>query len=131
MLQLQNQLWDQYDIYLEHYVKQTSSDDYDYEDDDDELFFGIVDWQKGFSLISNQDHCERPSHSNSPTALSRHWICTEPEFSLCWMRLYSSDSQVITGSQKEIQRHQNKPTIVALFLWISFNLEKNGMQHPI
>ena len=31
--------------------------------DDDELFCGIVDRRKAFSLISRQDHCQRSSPS--------------------------------------------------------------------
>ena len=32
-------------------------------DDDDELFCGMVDRQRAFSLISSRDHCQRSSPS--------------------------------------------------------------------
>ena len=32
-------------------------------DDDDDCFCGMVDRRKAFSLISNQDHCQRSSPS--------------------------------------------------------------------
>ena len=35
-------------------------------DDDDELFYGMVDWWKEFSLISSQaHHCQRSSPSQT------------------------------------------------------------------
>ena len=34
------------------------------DDDDDELFCGMVDRRKAFNLISSQDHCERSSPSH-------------------------------------------------------------------
>ena len=43
----------------------------DDDDDDDELFCGMVDQRKAFSLISSWDHCQRSSPSrisNSPRA---------------------------------------------------------------
>ena len=33
----------------------------DDDDDDDELFCGMLDQQKRFSLISSRDHCQRSS----------------------------------------------------------------------
>ena len=36
---------------------------YDDDDDDDELFCGMVDQRKAFSLISSCDHCQRSSPS--------------------------------------------------------------------
>ena len=41
----------------------TFYDDDDDDDDDDELFCGMVDQRKAFSLISSHDHCQRPSPS--------------------------------------------------------------------
>ena len=38
-------------------------DDDDDDDDDDELFGGMVDRQKAFSLISSRDHCQISSPS--------------------------------------------------------------------
>ena len=35
----------------------SDDDDDDDNDDDDELFYGIVDRQKVFDLISSRDHC--------------------------------------------------------------------------
>ena len=40
-----------------------NSDDDDDNDDDDELFCGIVDWRKTFSLISSREHCQGSSLS--------------------------------------------------------------------
>ena len=40
--------------------------DDDDDDDDDELFGGMVDRQKAFSLISSRDHCQRSSPSRIP-----------------------------------------------------------------
>ena len=39
------------------------SNDDDDDDDDDELFCGMVDRRKAFSLISSRDHCQRSSPS--------------------------------------------------------------------
>ena len=50
----------------------TDDDGDDDDDDDDELFCGIVERQKAFSLISSRDHCQRslPSRiSNMPRAV--------------------------------------------------------------
>ena len=41
-------------------------DDDDDDDDDDELFCGMVDQRKAFSLISSQDHF----HGSSPSQIS-------------------------------------------------------------
>ena len=53
-------------------------------------FCGMTDWQKAFSLISSQDHCQRSSLlwiSDTPWA-SKIWTCAEPaEFRLCRMKL--------------------------------------------
>ena len=38
-------------------------DDDDDDDDGDELFCGMVDRRKAFTLISSQDHCQGSSHS--------------------------------------------------------------------
>ena len=38
-------------------------DDDDDDDDDDELFCGMVDRRKAFTLISSQYHCQGSSHS--------------------------------------------------------------------
>ena len=38
-------------------------DDDDDDDDDDELFCGMVEPRKAFSLISSRDHCQRSSSS--------------------------------------------------------------------
>ena len=35
------------------------------DDDDDELFCGMVDRRKAFSLISSRDHCQRSSPSRA------------------------------------------------------------------
>ena len=39
------------------------TDDDDDDDDDDELFCGMVDRRKAFSLISSRVHCQRSSQS--------------------------------------------------------------------
>ena len=53
-------------------------------------FCGMTDWQKAFSLISSQDHCQRSSLlwiSDMPWA-RKIWTCAEPaEFRLCRMKL--------------------------------------------
>ena len=41
-----------------------NDDDDDDDDDDDELFCGMADRRKVFSLISSLDHCQRSSPSH-------------------------------------------------------------------
>ena len=72
-------------------------------------FCGMVDWQKAFSLISSQDHCQRSSPSRiSGTLQARfelaqnlssgflEWSCalviTTTPWHHCWMKLCSSDN---------------------------------------
>ena len=56
-------------LFNKRYYKETPTqvfscdDDDDDDDDDDELFCGMVDRRKVFSLISSRDHCERSSSS--------------------------------------------------------------------
>ena len=57
-------------------------------DDDDELFCGMVDQRKAFSLISSRDHCQR----SSPSRISQGF-----EFRLSWMKLCSSDNHYTTA----------------------------------
>ena len=53
-------------------------------------FWGMVDRQKTFSLISSRDHCQTSSPSRISNTPRRIWTCTEPEFKLCWMKLCGS-----------------------------------------
>ena len=55
-------------------------------------FCGMVDRRKTFSLLFRRGHCQRSLPSQSPTHLEQVWTCTEPEFWLSWMKLYSCDN---------------------------------------
>ena len=44
-----------------------NSDDGDDDDDDDELFCGIVDWRKTFSLFPVENIVRDPHYRKSPT----------------------------------------------------------------
>ena len=49
---------------IQHYhIKIFDNDDDDDDDDDDELFCGMIDQIKAFSLISRWDHCQGSSPS--------------------------------------------------------------------
>ena len=71
-------------------------------------FYGMVDWQKAFSLIFSWDHCQR----SSPSRISNTpWTCAEPEHRLCWMNLCSNDNHCTTA-----------PLYQMVYLWVSESL---------
>ena len=64
------------------------------------IFCGMVDQRKAFSLISSQHHCQEILTTlNLQHATSRTWICAEPEFRFCWMKLCSSDKHYTTKTR--------------------------------
>ena len=58
---------------------------------------GMVDRLKTFSLISSRDNWEILTTSNLRHPTSRIWTCAEPEFRLCWIKLWSSDNHCTTA----------------------------------
>ena len=60
---------------------------------------GMVDRLKTFSLISSRDNWEILTTSNLRHATSRIWTCAEPEFRLCWIKLYSNDNYYTIASR--------------------------------
>ena len=62
--------------------------------DDDNCFCRMVDQQKVFMPYSQPESLpEILTITNLWHAMSRVWTCTESEFRLCWMKLWSSDNR--------------------------------------
>ena len=71
-------------------------------------FCGIVDWQKVFSLISSQDHCQRYSPSLfSYTLRAGFEPAQNLEFRLCLIKLCSSDNHYTSVPQNTILWHRD------------------------
>ena len=93
------------------------------DDDDDDELFSWYDW-----LMKGIKPCFQPGPpseiltiANLQDTASRIWACTEPEFRLCWMKLYSSDNHYTTTPCLKIWLYQ---VVIFYLLWY------NVMQQP-
>ena len=75
------------------WIMLTSDDD---DDDDDELFLWYGWPMHGIALFPAGTTVRDPHHHEFWHTASRIWTCTEPEFRLWWMKLYSSDNHYTT-----------------------------------
>ena len=85
----------------------------------------MVDWWKALSLTSNQDHWLKFSQLQICHATSRIWTCTEAEFSLCRMKLYSSDNHYtlwhVESADLKFKMLDNILQYSSISSWVSFN----------
>ena len=70
---------------------------------EDELFLRISWLKKVVQTIVRDSHHREPATrcEQDLKVTGRIWTCAEPEFKLCWMKLYSSDSLYTTAPQQK------------------------------
>ena len=68
-------------------------------------FCGMFDLWKASSLISSGEMSKILTSTNLQHAASRIRTCTESDFRLCWMKLYSSDSHCIMAPLVLLKGH--------------------------
>ena len=100
-------------------------------------FCGIPNQRKAFSLFPARPISEILTIANLRHAVNKTWIYTEPEFSLFWMKLCSSDNHYTTVphnvTMSSFELNNNLPNISEwVFLWkVGFNPDSNIPAHEV